>query len=270
MLVFFSKKSSLSMGFQKYLPTFLLKRSHKKNQKFSEKDLNFKKEITKLLGYDINNLEIYREAFSLKSSSRGVDKKNYERLEFLGDSVLGSIISCHLYIIYPDANEGFLTQMKSKIVNRKNLNKLGEELQLTNLIFADSSVTLGENITGNLLEAFVGAIFLDTNYETCKKIVLEKLMPPAEINKLENKIVSYKGLLLEWSQKKKVSVRYETEEEQLPNKQVAFRCYVWLKDEKIANASDSSKKKAEEKAAQRAFYMLNKKENILETQKTIS
>lgn len=255
------------MEFQKYLPKFLLRN---KNSKISEKDSYFRQEINKLLGYNINDIEIYREAFSLKCSSKALEKKNYERLEFLGDSVLGTIISCHLFVTYPEANEGYLTQMKSKIVNRKNLNKLGEELNLTKLIFADNSVTLGEHIAGNLLEAFVGAIFLDTNYDFCKNIVLEKLLPPAEINKLENKIVSYKGLLLEWSQKKKVSVKYETIEEHLPTKQTVFRCYVWLKDEKIANASETSKKKAEEKAAQRAFYMLNKKENILETQKTIS
>lgn len=255
------------MEFQKLFSKFLIKN---KTKKLSEQEYQFQKEISTIVGYNIYNLEIFREAFSLKSASKGTDKRNYERLEFLGDSVLGSIISCHLFMTYPEANEGFLTQMKSKIVNRKNLNKLGDELHLPQLLFADNSVTLSENIAGNLLESLVGALFLDTDYENCKKIVLERLLPPSEINKLENKIVSYKGLLLEWSQKKKHTIRYETCEESQQGKQTVFRCYVWLEDEKIANASESSKKKAEEKAAQRAFYMLNKKENILEKQKNIS
>ena len=129
----------------------------------------------------------------------------------MGDSVLGTIISCHLFQTYPQANEGYLTQMKSKIVNRKNLNKLGEDLKLTSLLQKqNSSSTLGENISGNLFEALIGAVYLDFHYDTCKRIILEKLLTPSEINKLENKIVSYKGLLLEWSQKKKVNIKYET------------------------------------------------------------
>ena len=84
---------------------------------------------------------------------------------------------------------------------------------------------------------------------------LERLLTPSTINKLENKIVSYKGLLLEWSQKKKVNIKYETCEELQPNKSLVFRSYVRLDDEKISNATETSKKKAEEKAAQRAFYI---------------
>jgi ribonuclease-3 len=91
----------------------------------------------------------------------------------LGDSVLGTIISCHLFQTYPQANEGYLTQMKSKIVNRKNLNKLGEDLKLTNLL-QNKILALGENISGNLFEALIGAVYLDFHYETCKKIILEK------------------------------------------------------------------------------------------------
>lgn len=131
----------------------------------------------------------------------------------------------------------------------------------------NSSSALGENISGNLFEALIGAVYLDFHYDACKKIILDKLLTPSEINKLENKIVSYKGLLLEWSQKKKVNIKYETCEEVQVNKSVVFRCHVWLGDEKIANATETSKKKAEEKAAQRAFYILNKKKIYLEIQK---
>lgn len=256
------------MELKNYFSRFLPKN---RTQKLSEKDNLFRKNISELVGYNVHNLEIYKEAFSLKTSSKNTNKKNYERLEFLGDSVLGTIISCHLFHTYPNENEGFLTQMKSKIVNRKNLNKLGDDLKLCSLLQADISHTvLSENISGNLLEALIGAIYLDIDYEFCEKIVLDRILTPSTINKLENKIISYKGLLLEWSQKKKIPIKYETCEELQPNKVTVFRCYVWLHNEKISNAAEASKKKAEEKAAQRAFYVLSKKENIIENQKTVS
>lgn len=254
------------MELQKYFSKFLIKT---KKRELSERDLLLSTEIRKITGSGINNIELYREAFSLKSPN-GKNKKNFERLEFLGDSILGSIISCHLFQTYPEANEGYLTQMKSKIVNRKNLNKIGDDLQLTKFIMNENANGLSANISGNLFEALVGAIYLDINYEACKKIVLERLLTPKEINKLENKIVSYKGLLLEWSQKKKCVIRYETFEESGANKTLVFRSNVWLDDEKISNATETSKKKAEEKAAQRAFYTLNKKEHILEKPKAVT
>lgn len=254
------------MELQKYFSKFLARRKNS----LSEKDYFLSSEITKITGFAVQNINLYREAFSLKTSSKHKQSKNYERLEFLGDSVLGTIISCHLFATYPDANEGYLTQMKSKIVNRKNLNKLGTELNLIKFLQNEPTTSLSENIEGNLFESLVGAIYLDLDYEICKKIVLDRLLTPSEINKLENKIVSYKGLLLEWSQKKKVVIKYETCEEMQPNKNMVFRTYVWLDQERIANATETSKKKAEEKAAQRAFYILNKKQSILENPKAHS
>lgn len=253
------------MELQKYFSKFLAK----KRNTLSEKDYHFSNEINKITGCAVQNIDLYREAFSLKTGSK-TQANNYERLEFLGDSVLGTIISCHLFSTYPHANEGYLTQMKSKIVNRKNLNKLGQELKLTDYLQTESHTTLSENLAGNLFEALVGAIYLDLGYDICRKVVLERLLTPSEINKLENKIVSYKGLLLEWSQKKKCVIRYETVEEIQPGRNLLFRSYVWLGEEKIANATESSKKKAEEKAAQRAFYILNKKQSILENPKAYS
>lgn len=254
------------MELKKYISKFLARR--KKN--LSEKDYYLSNEMTKITGCSIQNINLYREAFSLKTSSKHKQTKNYERLEFLGDSVLGTIISCHLFATYPNANEGYLTQMKSKIVNRKNLNKLGNELSLTKFLQNESNTSLSENIAGNLFEALVGAIYLDQDYDTCRKIILERLLTPTAINQLENKIISYKGLLLEWSQKKKIVIKYETLEEIQPNKNLVFRTHVWLDNEKISNATETSKKKSEEKAAQRAFYILNKKQSILENPKVHS
>lgn len=254
------------MELQKYFSKFLLR---PRKKVLTDQELFLSTEIAKITGTEIFNIEIYKEAFSLKLASEK-NGKNYERLEFLGDSILGSIISCYLFETYPEENEGYLTQMKAKIVNRKNLNKIGEDLKLTQFIQKGNTSSLGENTAGNLFEAFVGAIYLDLGYEICSKTVLERLLTPAEMAKLENKIMSYKGLLLEWSQKKKCILSYETIEEHLPNKTLVFRSIVKIDGEKIANATESSKKKAEEKAAQRAFYILNKKEHILEKSKAVS
>ncbi|GGP05562.1 ribonuclease 3 [Cloacibacterium rupense] len=254
------------MGLKNSLQKFLLKKTFRKK---TEKELLLSTKISKIIGRKVDNIDFYKEAFSLKTPNKVLNAKNYERLEFLGDSVLGSVISSYLYKTYPEENEGFLTQMKSKIVNRKNLNLLGEKLKLTDFIQNGSHGSLGENINGNLFEAFVGAIYLDFNYDICQEIILDRLFSEKEIERLEHKIVSYKGLLLEWSQKKKVSIRYETSEEPLPNKNFIFKTCVYLNENKIASATESSKKKAEEKAAQRAFYSLNKKENIIE-QKNIT
>lgn len=255
------------MGLKNSLKKFLLKRTFKKK---TEKEKLLSARISKIIGQDVNNIDYYLEAFSLKIPNKINGIKNYERLEFLGDAILGSIISSYLYKIYAHENEGFLTQMKSKIVNRKNLNILGEKLKLTDFLQNGGNGSLGENINGNLFEAFVGAIYLDFNYEECEEIVLQRLFTDKDIEKLENKIVSYKGLLLEWSQKKKVSIKYLTTEEALPNKNLLFKSSVFLNDQKISSATETSKKKSEEKAAQRAFYSLNKKENIIEKQKNIS
>ena len=152
----------------------------------------------------MNDLKLFKEAFTLKSPNTTKEAFNYERLEYLGDAVLGSIVSCHIFHEYPNANEGFLTQMKSKVVNRKNLNALGERLELTRFLQnKEENTTLSENIHGNLFEALVGAIYQDIDYDKCREIILGQLLTKQDILNLENKIISYKGLLLEWGQKQK-------------------------------------------------------------------
>ncbi len=250
------------MGVKKLLLQLFTKKNLKN---YPKKHQQFIQEITRLVGYSINDESIFIEAFSLKDNN---SKKlsNYERLEFLGDSVLGTIISFYLYENYPYKNEGFLTQMKSKIVNRINLNKLGENLNLIQLIQNNNPerLTFSKNISGNLFESLIGAIFIDAGYEVCKTIVLTRLMPPEEIKKLENQIISYKGLLMEWGQKTKQKICYITEEDSVLDHKKNFKSTLFIDQQKIAHASGSSKKKAEEKAAQRAFYSLNPKEKILE------
>lgn len=236
--------------------------NHQKNKKnISDEDLELLNNIEKILGIKPCHIDWYKEAFSLKTSSNAT---SYDRLEFLGDSVLGSIISYYLFETYPHENEGYLTQMKSKIVNRKNLNLIGESLGLGKFIENNNS-KLGENIFGNLLEALIGAIYMDFGYVFCKEIILTKILTKDQILKLENKIISYKSVLLEWSQKNKRTIKYQTTQEVQLGGEIGFKSCIFIDGEKIACAVETSKKKAEEKVARRAFYNLNKKEKIITT-----
>ena len=141
----------------------------------SKEDGDFFLGITKILGFKPRKLAIYKKAFLHRSANKR-DKKgnalNYERLEFLGDAMLGTIISKHLYLEVPAGDEGYLTKMRSKIVSRKHLNELGKDLDL--IRFVESKIPkahFGDNIHGNVFEALVGAIYLDRGYNYCEKFI---------------------------------------------------------------------------------------------------
>jgi ribonuclease-3 len=220
--------------------------------------------IHTILGFTPNTLENYKKAFTHRSSNK-LDSignpMNYERLEFLGDSMLSSIIAAFLYNISPSGDEGYLTKMRSKIVSRDHLNELGRDLNL--LQFLDSKVPaqhFGENIHGNLFEALVGAIYLDQGYSYCEKFIEKRvILPYVDISKLEGKITSYKSLLIEWCQKEKKTFHFDTFEDNDSNGERLFGVKFSIDNKVISKARAASKKKAEEKACQRAYFAFQDK-----------
>ena len=230
----------------------------------SKKDGDFFAGMTKILGFKPKNLSYYRKAF-LHRSANQKDKfgnpMNYERLEFLGDAMLGTIISRHLYIEVPEGDEGYLTKMRSKIVSRKHLNQLGKELGLINFVKSRIPKShFGENIHGNVFEALVGAIYLDRGYVYCKKFIHEKVVAPhVDIEQLEGKVISYKSLVIEWCQKEKKSFDYDVYEDTGKDALKHFAVKLTIDRQVVAKARATSKKKAEEKASKRAFYALQDK-----------
>ena len=229
----------------------------------------FYKPIKNLLQFQPKSLNYYKRAFT----HRSLNKKdlngiavNYERLEFLGDSILSSIISSYLFKNIPTGSEGYLTQMRSKIVSRSHLNELGLELNL--LQFVESNISeenYGDNIHGNLFEALIGAIFLDRGYAYCKKFIFQKVIDPhVDLEKLKNKVISYKSLFIEWCQKNKKIYKYETFEDSGNDPVKHFSVKLSIDSKIISKARDTSKKKAEEKASKRAFFMFQ--EDILKYQ----
>ena len=225
----------------------------------SEQDGNFFIQLERILGFKPKNIELYKKAFTHRSMNMRDEKGipiNYERLEFVGDAMLSSVIALHLYNEVPQGDEGYLTKMRSKIVSREHLNELGRELNLIELV--ESKIpkgNFGNNIHGNLFEALVGAIFLDKGYGHCESFIYKNVINPhVDIEKLEGKVISYKSLLIEWCQKEKKAFNYNVFEDTGRDELKHFSVRLSINNKVIAKARATSKKKAEEKASKRAFF----------------
>ncbi|MCB4798169.1 ribonuclease III [Neotamlana laminarinivorans] len=222
---------------------------------------NFFMEINKILGFKPKELKFYKKAFTHRSmnikDSKG-NAINYERLEFLGDAMLSSVIASHLYLEVPSGDEGYLTKMRSKVVSREHLNELGKELSLIRLV--ESKIPagqFGDNIHGNLFEALIGAIFLDRGYKYCEKFIYKRvIIPYVDIETLEGKVISYKSLLIEWCQKEKKTFNYTVYDDTGNDELKHFSVKLTINNKVISKARATSKKKAEEKASKRAFFAL--------------
>src|SRR3970040_872027 len=220
--------------------------------------------IQKILGFAPDNLDYYKKAFTHRSSNR-LDilgnPINYERLEFLGDAMLSAVIAAYLFREAPHGDEGYLTKMRSKIVSREHLNELGKDLNL--IRFIESKVPIqhfGENIHGNIFESLIGAIYLDSGYDHCEKFIQKRVVIPyVDISRLEGKVISYKSLVIEWCQKEKKIFHYDIFEDNAIDGQRLFGVKLSIDDKVIAKARATSKKKAEEKASQRAYFAFQKK-----------
>ncbi|MBD3724310.1 MAG: ribonuclease III [Flavobacteriaceae bacterium] len=231
-----------------------------KNSRSQEDGIFFEK-VYKILGFKPSDLKFYKNAFTHRSTNKTDEKGNpfnYERLEFLGDSMLGSVIAAHLYNEVPTGDEGYLTKMRSKIVSRDHLNELGRDLRLIDLV--ESKVNpqhFGENIHGNIFEALIGAIYLDKGFLFCEKFIQNRVIKPyVDIPKLEGKVISYKSLIIEWCQKEKKTFQFESFEDNGTEEQKYFGVKLHIDQKIIARARATSKKKAEEKASQRAYFAL--------------
>ena len=228
-------------------------------QVHSKEDAVLHGELKKLLNFSPRKINKYKKAFTHRSVQM-TDKKgnpiNYERLEFLGDSILGSVIAAYLYKKVPSGSEGYLTQMRSKIVSREHLNELGKDLNLIRFIKSNIDQTnVGDNIHGNIFEALIGAIFMDKGYNSCQKFIHQNvIVPHVDIAKLEGKITSYKGLIIEWCQKQKKKYTFDIYEDSGNDPVKHFSVKISIDGEQIAKGRATSKKKAEEQAAKRVYF----------------
>jgi len=224
-------------------------------------------ELKKLLNFSPRKINQYKKAFTHRSvqmlDSKGIPI-NYERLEFLGDSILGSVIASYLYKKVPTGNEGYLTQMRSKIVSREHLNELGKDLNLIRFVKSNiDQANVGDNIHGNIFEALIGAIYLDKGYNTCHKFIFENVIVPyVDIEVLEGKITSYKGLIIEWCQKQKKKYSFDAYEDSGNETIKHFSVKISIDGQLIAKGRSTSKKKAEEQASKRVYFVFQKQINL--------
>lgn len=217
-----------------------------------------------LLGFYPQNLRLYDLAFIHKSASIVDSQGNFvnnERLEYLGDAILGAIIADFLYNRFPQEDEGFLTKTRSKLVNRAILTQLTHQMGLH--IFIDSNTTKNidkSHIYGDALEALIGAIYLDKDYKAAKYFVTKKILPQfVDLNEIEQEDSNFKSQLIEWSQKNKHEIAFETTEEMDEKmKQPKFKAVVLIDNKEVGKGMGTSKKEAHQNAAQETLKKLDK------------
>lgn len=217
-----------------------------------------KKTIRKFLGFNPKNQYLYELALTHKSAESPCmsDYDNNERLEFLGDAILDSVISEILYRRFPSADEGFLTKMRTKIVNGKKLSELAEKTGLKELIIKDNRVPFVGKILEDAFEAFIGAIFIDKGYKYVKRFIGDKIfIKHIDLNKLKHVESNYKSRLIEWAQAKKYSVVFSTDYN--PDNVNVFISEIKIASHKIGEGIGNSKKEAEQNAAKQGLGFIN-------------
>ena len=180
------------------------------------------------------------------------EEKSNERLEFLGDAILDAIVGDIVYQHFEGKREGFLTNTRSKIVQRETLNKLAVEIGLDKLIkYSTRSSSHNSYMYGNAFEAFIGAIYLDRGYECCKQFMERRIIEPyIDLDKLSRKEVNFKSKLIEWSQKNKMEVSFELIEQSLEENNPVFQTEVRIEGILGGSGTGYSKKESQQNAAQ--------------------
>jgi ribonuclease-3 len=223
-----------------------------------EKDPSFKKQLKGVLGYSPGNLSLYKTALTHRSVKDTIDENN-ERLEYLGDAILSALVADYLFKRYPYKGEGFLTEMRSKMVNRQQLNDIALKMGLKKVtVFNKSDASLkSSQIFGNTLEALVGAIYLDLGYKKTSKWVGQRIiMPHMFVDDLENLEINHKNKLYGWANKNGKNLEFETLDERLENGRRLFTVGAVVNGKVVAQGKAFNKKGASQIAAQLAVEKL--------------
>lgn len=218
--------------------------------------------LRNILGFYPGNIALYKLAFRHSSAAtlikEGVKDSN-ERLEFLGDSVIGTVVADYLFKKFPFKDEGFLTKMRSKMVSRSQHNKIALKLGLNNLIEAnnDRFGTKPSSINGDAYEALIGAMYLDKGFSFTQEFILKRIINVhIDMEEVETKEVDFKSKFIEWAQKERKEFRFETliDGTTVPDKQFVLQLLV--DNEVVGTAQHLSKKRAEQMIAEQACSLL--------------
>jgi ribonuclease III len=226
---------------------------------FQQKEITaFEKQLVDMLGIIPGNIQLYRNALSHRSVKETPDENN-ERLEYLGDAVLSAVIADYLFKRYPYKGEGFLTEMRSKMVNRQQLNDIALKMGLRKLTFYNKfdNALKGSQIFGNTLEALVGAVYLDKGYTKTQSWILKQIViPHLFVEDLELIDINLKNKLIGWANKNGKTITFELAEEKLEGNRRVFTMNAVLDGEIFAQGRGSNKKDASQVAAQIAVEKL--------------
>jgi ribonuclease-3 len=222
------------------------------------------KALKNLLGFVPGNLSLYRLAFRHKSVAQNVKKgvkNSNERLEFLGDAVLGSVVAEVLFKLYPYEDEGFLTELRSKIVSRVNLNQLARKLGFEKLIEYDNRMvgsTRQGSLLGDAFEALVGAVYLDKGYDFTRNFLVNHIIKShIDIHQLEKTETNFKSKLIEWCQRHSKDITFELTENQEGESNKLFTVRAIIDGEVLGTGKEFNKKNAEKLAAEKACEALS-------------
>ena len=207
--------------------------------------------INFILGYKTKNPDLFKLALLHKSINS--DESN-ERLEFLGDAILGFIIAKYLFKLYPFKDEGFLTKIRSKIVNRESLNNVGRKIGLKSLINVNKIKSKSyDSIYGDALEAIIGACYLEKGFDFCEdKVIKNIIVPYFDLDNLTTQTHNFKSKVLEWAQKEKMKISFIVEKSSKSNKFSQFKSILKLNGKNISIGYGKSKKNAEKDASRLA------------------
>ena len=206
-----------------------------------------------MLGFKPGNVELYLTALSHRSVKETAEENN-ERLEYLGDAILSAVVADYLFMRYPKKGEGFLTEMRSKMVNRQMLNDIALKMgvkKITQFNKIDSALK-NSQIFGNTLEALVGAIYLDKGFDFTKKFIVNNILSTyIDFEELIIQELSYKAKLVKWAQKEKKKVDFNLKNIELENKRKIYEIAILIDGEEVIVSKNHSKKIAEELASEK-------------------
>ena len=237
---------------------------------FLKKDKELYLKLKQILGFYPHNIELYKTALMHKSIMHRNNKGkpvNNERLEFLGDAVLDAIVGDIVYRRFPGKREGFLTNTRSKLVQRETLGKLANEMGVTNLVMSSGrSQSHNSYMGGNAFEALVGAIYLDRGYDTCMRFMKKRILDNIiNVNKVAYKEVNFKSKLLEWSQKNRIKLEYkEVRQSKDENGSPMFMYKVMLETVEGETGKGYSKKESQQMASKLTLELLRKNSKYLD------
>jgi ribonuclease III len=227
----------------------------------SKEDKKLVTAIKTIAGFAPTNLALYKLAtlHSSRSKEKNGFRESNERLEYLGDAVLGAAVADYLFKKYPFKDEGFLTEIRSRIVNRESLNNLARKIGVSAIVQFDSKNTqLKQVILGNALEALVGAIYLDKGYLRTKKFVIDKLIGPYfDLEIVVNSNTNHKSKVIEWAQRNGNEIRFEVTDEKKGRNSKEFSAQVIIGEQPYGLGFGYTKKKAEQDASEKTCAMLN-------------